>query len=86
MARKTEFGRYILSAGEVGAFIVCPMAWKLRMVDKISAATAQSSIEGNRLHKEWANKCGEVETIKKVFLVIVSLLAWATIIYALLHK
>ena len=85
MARKSEYGRYILSAGEVGAFTVCPEAWKLKMVDKVTGAHSASSDEGRKLHAEWAARYSEAENLKRVALVVISLMALATVAFALVN-
>lgn len=54
MARKNEYGRYILSAGEIGAFTVCPESWRLRSVQKAKAIFDQRKNDGKALHKTWA--------------------------------
>ena len=54
MARKTEYGKFIISAGEIGAYSVCPEAWRLSMIERVKAIKASSAEQGATLHKAWA--------------------------------
>lgn len=56
MARKNEYGKFIISAGEVGQFTVCPEAWRLKMVEQIKTERKAEMERGDELHKEWARK------------------------------
>jgi len=54
MARKGLSGRHILSAGEIGAYTVCPEAWRLQALEKVKVASSKGVEEGRELHKKWA--------------------------------
>ena len=54
MARKNKDGKYIISAGEVGVYTVCPEAWRLQYVQKKTIAESENISEGRRLHTGWA--------------------------------
>jgi hypothetical protein len=54
MARKNSLGRYVLSAGEIGSYTVCPEAWRLRMVSRVKSLDAESKHRGADLHRAWA--------------------------------
>lgn len=54
MARKSNYNRYILSAGEIGAYTVCPESWRLSAIEKVKTSHDQSSTRGIELHKSWA--------------------------------
>lgn len=58
MARKNEFGKFIIAAGEVGQYSVCPEAWRLKVVERIVRNNeAPPSIQtGNTLHENWARE------------------------------
>jgi len=58
MARKTEQGSYIISAGEVGAYTVCPEAWRLQSIVKVKISKAGNNLrkEGRVAHDQWAKK------------------------------
>ena len=85
MARKNEFGKYILSAGEVGAFTVCPEAWRLKMVEKVKGTRASSADEGLKLHAEWAEKYTEAEWLREGAMFVIALIGTATVVFALLY-
>lgn len=57
MPRKNEYGKYILSAGEIGSFTVCPESWRLRYVDRKKKSAPDESVAiGERLHVAWAEE------------------------------
>ena len=56
MARKNEYGKFIISAGEVGSYTVCPEAWRLQSVVQAKSAHEKKMREGTRLHKEWGKR------------------------------
>ena len=53
MARKTIYGKYILSAGEIASYTVCPEAWRLNLQPDVTPIRTKSVDEGHRLHEEW---------------------------------
>lgn len=59
MARKNEYGHYILSAGEIASYSVCPQSWKLNYIDETKSLYTPSIQEGNKLHKEWTKEVDE---------------------------
>ena len=58
MARRNPNGGYIISAGEVGAFTVCPTSWDLLWNNKSKSlkdrAEDASTSRGELLHAEWS--------------------------------
>ena len=58
MARKNEFGKFIIASGEVGQYSVCPEAWRLKVVERIARNNeAPPSIQtGNTLHESLARE------------------------------
>lgn len=56
MARRNADGKYILSAGEVGAYTVCSESWRLKVVErkKTSLPRSTESREGIKLHERWS--------------------------------
>jgi len=81
MARKTDYGKYILSAGEIGAYTVCPEAWRLGTVEKVKSIKPKSAAEGKTLHQDWADMYSEAAYFTKSIRIIVALLAAAIILY-----
>lgn len=87
MARKNEYGKYILSAGEIGAFTVCPEAWRLGNVKKVQAKASRERIQrGNEMHKEWADNLNEAVVLKRSVRLMVLLILCAIIIFVLTQQ
>ena len=59
MARKNAYGKYILSAGEVASYVVCPEAWRLNCRSDVDPILSPSVREGTRLHEEWTQSLKE---------------------------
>ena len=83
MAIRVPNGKHVLSAGEIGAFTVCPEAWRLRMVEKVDAIHAEAIAQGNKLHQEWARKFDESVFLLRGAKLIIALVALAAVVYAL---
>jgi hypothetical protein len=64
MARKTEYGKYILSAGEIGAYTVCPEAWRLSSIEKVETIHSENHKKGRELHRKWAESVDEASYLK----------------------
>jgi hypothetical protein len=79
MARRNDYGKYILSAGEIGAYTVCPEAWRLAVVERVKTASAndekqqQRVQKGNELHREWAQNVDEAVYLTRHVKVIIAL-------------
>ncbi len=86
MARKTEYGKYILSAGEVGAYTVCPESWRLRIVEQVRANKEAKSHEGRAAHSEWAKTYEEVVYLGRKAHLIFVLLITAAVIYLIIQS
>ncbi len=86
MAKKTPYGRYILSAGEIGAYVVCPEAWRLKTVDGVRGETAKTVEQGRALHKEWAKNFEESVWFARRARVIFTLFVVAVVIYIFLRN
>lgn len=84
MARKNKDGHYILSAGEVGAYTVCPESWRLKVLKGIKGTHAHSIELGSDLHRRWAEGNEEVNFFRqgvKLILILIS----AAIVGAIVH-
>jgi CRISPR-associated protein Cas4 len=56
LARVNPEGGFIIAAGEVGAFSVCPKAWHLTWHASVKAETGNpNSLLGQRLHRDWSD-------------------------------
>lgn len=85
MARKNEDGRFILSAGEIGAYTVCPEAWRLKTIDKVQSIHASSVHEGHQLHREWVTKFEEAAYLRHRIRVVLALLMIAAVLYLIVN-
>jgi uncharacterized ion transporter superfamily protein YfcC len=52
---------YIIAAGEVGSYTVCPESWRLQYVKKAQKVNTlkEQSKQGKVLHKRWSKKYDE---------------------------
>ena len=85
MARKGKYGKYIFSANEVGEYVVCPEAWKLKVVDRVNLQTSERSERGRELHSDWAASYDESLYLARSARLIVFLLLLAITIFLLLR-
>lgn len=85
MARRNSDGKYILSAGEIGTYTVCPESWRLRVIEKIKTSKSSDSELGEKLHKEWANQFEEALFFNRGTRILVCLAAIA-IVLALINR
>lgn len=81
MARKTPYGKFIISAGEVGAYTVCPEAWRLRTIERVSHPAAANVEAGEQLHRQWAKSLDEALFLSRSTRAIILMLLAALIIY-----
>lgn len=54
MTTKAPDGTFIISASEVGAFTVCPEAWRLKEIVRVKTEPSVRVAKGDELHIEWA--------------------------------
>lgn len=54
MAHRNSYGRFILSAGEIASYTVCPEAWRLKEIQQVNSLYVDSIKKGKDLHHEWA--------------------------------
>ncbi len=52
MPRKNANGKYVISAGDVASYTVCPRAWALEQQGAVKDIGSASK-EGLKLQKEW---------------------------------
>lgn len=60
MIVKTAEGKFIISAVEVSTFVVCPEAWRIKTFSKTKQQQSAAACEGSDLHRQWAERYGEV--------------------------
>ena len=81
MPRKSEYGKYIFSAGEVGEYVVCPEAWRLKMVERVNSAQRKDSKLGEELHQRWAEDNVEAIFLVRVVKIVATLIICAVVFY-----
>ncbi|MCO6432284.1 MAG: hypothetical protein J5J00_15630 [Deltaproteobacteria bacterium] len=84
MATKNRDGKFILAAGEIGSFAVCPEAWRLRTVEKVQGAKSSESELGETLHNEWASHHDEAYFFARGIRVVLFMIAASIVIGALM--
>ncbi len=85
MATKGPDGQHIIAAGEVGAFSVCPMSWKLKWIDREVGREASSVALGQQLHKDWSVVFEESLVLGRWIRYLAVLITTATVVFLLLH-
>lgn len=85
MARKTEYGKFIISANEIGAFTVCPEAWRLRVVAGVRPNVPESVNQGQKLHSAWAKNIDEILWYTRAIKLFIGLSLLALLVYVLVQ-
>lgn len=85
MARRGAGGKFILSAGEIGAYTVCPEAWRLQKVERVKPAYSETIREGEEAHAEWARTYDKgVLLVRDAKILLFLLLAATCLVVALI--
>lgn len=82
MARKNDYGKFIIAAGEVGSYVVCPEAWRLAQIKKVKPVPSRSMRKGTKLHDKWDEEVTQVRNFSRSIRVSIWLLAIATAFFA----
>ena len=85
MATKGPDGQHIIAAGEVGAFSVCPMSWKLKWIDKERGRQETSVALGQKLHNDWSSIFEESLVLGRWIRYLAVLITTAAVVFLLLH-
>lgn len=94
MPRLTKNGDYILTAGEIAAYVVCPESWRLGYFDAANKVRSQLIVpekirsqmrEGEQLHSKWANNLETYVYLLNGLKFICSLTITAIVFYLLKH-
>ena len=85
MATTGPDGQHIIAAGEVGAYTVCPMSWKLKWVDQEKARQVASASLGQVLHQDWSTVFEESLLLTKWVRYLVVMLMTALLVFLLIH-
>lgn len=84
MPRVNQDGKYILSAGEVGIFTICPESWRLRVIEKKKGEQDETVELGSTLHEAWAKNNEELDFFRRgvrALLVLISMAIIGSIIH-----
>lgn len=67
MIKKTPYGKYIISAGEVGIYAVCPYSWQLKSVFKKNPNSDDIKLrnDGMQNHSKWGKKAEDIHILIK---------------------
>lgn len=84
MAKKTEYGKFILSAGEIGAYTVCPEAWRLSTIEKVDTLRSENVVLGIDMHKRWAKSYDEALYFAREAKLLILLVAVAVLLHFLM--
>ena len=52
MAKRNEFGKYIISANEIATYVVCPQAWYINNQDSIILKKSDYQIKKSKASSE----------------------------------
>jgi hypothetical protein len=74
MPRLNREGKYILAAGEIAHFTVCPEAWRLSALEKSETLSDPSHETGRELHKHWAKKYEDSVVLSRSVRMIIEIL------------
>lgn len=81
MPRKNKDGKYILSAGEISTFVLCPESWRLSKVENKRVLITENSKKGTLDHKKWEKDLDLAKKFTWASRVIVLLIVIIIIIY-----
>ena len=81
MAKKTKNGGFIINAGEIGGYTVCPEAWRLWAMANVTPIETSRTHQGRELHREWASNYSEVLQLSRYTKHLLLLLALAVVAY-----
>jgi len=85
VATKGPDGRHIIAAGEVAAFSVCPMSWKLKWIDKAQSHEGSSVALGQKLHNDWSVIFEESLVLGRWIRYLAVLITTAAVVFLLLR-
>ncbi len=86
MTRPNKDGKLIISASEVGTYVVCPESWRLRNLERAKTAKTITASKGVDLHDEWSNEYNELLTFQRFIRILAMLLILALAVFLLLSK
>jgi hypothetical protein len=60
MAKKTSSGKFILKAGEIGTYSLCPESWRLQHLESVNSEDQKRTAKGITLHAEWSKDLKDI--------------------------
>ena len=85
MTRRSSDGSFIISAGEVGSYSVCPEAWRLQAIQGVRPSSSDGlSAQGTKLHDDWAASFSEAVYLQHAIRLVL-LLIMLTVLIVLLR-
>lgn len=84
MATKTDYGKFILSAGEIGAYTVCPESWRLSTVEKVDTLKSENVKLGIAMHKRWAKDYDEALYFAREVKLLIVLVGLAVLLHLMM--
>ena len=86
MAIVGAHGRPVLSAGEIGAYTVCPESWRLRAMDKRKGERSERVERGQVLHREWSERIEASHWLERSVRMVAALLITAILMFLLVWR
>ena len=84
MARRSNTGKFIISAGEVGQFVYCQESWRLRHQTATKESISQKEYldrkSGRALHTQWSSNLDEAAHLGEGLRFLVALLITTVVI------
>ena len=81
MARKNEYGKYVISAGEIATYCLCPEAWRLGVVKKVEHLEDAKVKEGHELHDRWNEDLDEAMVLSRGVRFILAMMILSTFVF-----
>jgi len=86
MPRLNSHGKFILSASEVGSYVVCPEAWRLIVIEGEKTAKSKKTIEGQQQHQKWADDYSESIYLGRSIRIVLLTLALSIALFILFRS
>ena len=90
MPKLSPEGDTILSAGEIGAYTVCPESWRLKYLARVTpenSGSARESVKaGDELHRAWVANYDEAMMLSRNAKLVIALILLAIAMYLIVHR
>ena len=81
MPRKNKDDEFILSAGEISTYILCPENWRLNQIENIKPKQSRESKEGTVEHQSWTKELNDAIYYTWASRIIILLMFLIVIVY-----